>query len=65
MKKSTYQSEIETLQLLIARKKREYETGLRSSKDFESVKCIYEQIKELENSLQSLVEKAKQEGQYI
>jgi hypothetical protein len=65
MEQTTLQSELETLQLRIAGKKKEYEIALRNGKTFESLKRIYIEVKELEKAIQSCIEKAKQSGEFI
>jgi hypothetical protein len=65
MEQTTLQSELETLQLRIAGKKKEYEIALRNGKTFESLKKIYVEVKELEKALHGCIEKAKQSGEFI
>jgi hypothetical protein len=64
MGKLTWQSEVEMLQLQLAEQRKKYEDAFLHGENFEELKKIFVQIKDLQKSIESCIEKAKQSGKF-
>jgi hypothetical protein len=64
MGKLSWRSELKMLQLQLTEQKKKYEDAFFNGENFEELKRIFVQIKDLQKSIESCIEKAKQSGKF-
>jgi len=64
MGKLSWRSELKMLQLQLTEQRKKYEDAFLNGEDIEELKKIFVQIRDLQKSIESCVEKAKQSGKF-